>query len=290
MSSVSPSRGYVASVYFKRIVRWNRNSYPYISGDAFADSSDVSVYQPKFRGLQSSFKEIKNANVIFCPSSKLMEFLDNFHKSISAKVIIAGNDDTEFHQEFRNLPKSLRRMYLQNSFISDNERIFTLPIGIENFRYGVNGHPKLMQPESKTDPKNSALFGPFSATHKRRIDVRGLLINSDGPWTFLDNRVKPKELRQQMLEHSWVGAVRGNGVDTHRVWEALYRGRFPILELDVWSKSLSYLDLPIHLVEKYDPNTLKTLINEFKFASFNPKKLDSLWMPWWKKHINRACI
>jgi hypothetical protein len=286
----SPTRLNVAKVYFKRATRWNRSSYPYISGDAFADLSDVSVYKPKFRGIEPSLKAIKNANVIFCPSSKLIEFLENFHKLLSVKVIIAGNDDTEFHKELVNIPKSVRKMYLQNSFISDNERIFTLPIGIENFRYGVNGHPKLMQPILKSNTQNKILFGPFSATHETRIEVKKLLIKSHGPWVFFDAPIKPKEFQNHMSTYNWIGVVRGNGIDTHRLWEALYRERIPIVKSDLWSRSLAYLNLPIYLTSDWHPNTLINFLKEHETLPINSNKLESLWMPWWKKQINHTCI
>jgi hypothetical protein len=207
---------------------------------------------------------------------------------LTAKVIIAGNDDTEFRSELKNLPNSTKRIYLQNSFVSDNRRIFTLPIGIENLRYGVNGHPRLMTSSRKIIPQSQVLFGPFSPTHDERIRVRESLGSTAGPWKFLFGNISPQENRQQSLSYKWIGAVRGNGIDTHRLWETLYRERFPIIKRDTWSTSLEYLGLPIKFVPEWEEQYLKDIIQSDTDQPFNARNIPQLWMPWWRDQIRNA--
>jgi len=105
-----PSRLQVAYTYSKRILRWRSNNAPYISGDLFADNADVNVFPPKYRGKQPSNKEIASARVIFCPSDKLNQFFDEYRNVITAKVIIAGNSDFEFHDLPIRIPTSIRHL------------------------------------------------------------------------------------------------------------------------------------------------------------------------------------
>ncbi len=285
MSQKKPTRAYVISVYSKRALRWWRNSSPYISGDAFSDLADVSVYPPKFRGSRESLNKLSNAEVIFCPSRYLHQFLLEHKNRLSCKVLIAGNDDTEFHNPLDNLPKTIRRVYLQNSFISDDKFVFTLPIGIENFRLGVNGHPKHMKRVESQPTIDKILFGPFGNTHPERLAVSKYLLSHEGPWDLLQERLSPAVFTSIMSAYKYVGAVRGNGADTHRLWESLYRQSIPILKLDNWSNSLRRLNLPIEFVNDWNAKELKTLVHEAKSPVVNPRYLAPLWMNFWESEI-----
>jgi hypothetical protein len=284
-----PSRLQVAGVYSKRIIRWKRNSFPYLSGDAFSDAADLSVFPPKFRNRQPSYREVEQASVIFCDSRKLLQFFSEYHGHINAKVVIAGNSDEEFFEIPTKLPGSIKRLYLQNSFISDNKFTFTLPIGIENFRWGVNGHPRLMSDlEVFSKQHEVILFGPFGKTHQIRTELIQLLESQAGPWILETGRIKPKVFARLMSSFGLVGAVRGNGVDTHRLWEALYRGTIPIVKQDVWAKSLDTHNLPIIKIQDWTSENLNKLVESYTPIPYDPKSLPALWMPYWIKHIGEV--
>ena len=281
MNTSQVSKIQALKIYSRRIVRWRRNSSPFLSGDLFSDLADFSFNQPKWRREKFNLYRLKNAQVIFCPSVNLTEFLAEYGNYISAKILIAGNDDTEFHAPISKLPNSVKQVYLQNSFISDNKKIFTLPIGIENFRYGVNGNPKFMSPINNQVKKDKILFGPFSATHPDREKIIEILGKEQGPWEILLDRLSVNQYRNTVSNFKLVGAVRGNGVDTHRAWEALYRGIIPVVEKNLWSDSLRYLELPILTVTEWQPENLISLVNQSRITENNPSKFESLWINWW---------
>ena len=174
MNQKRPSRVYVLSVYIKRFLRWQRTSYPFLTIDAFAALADYRFNPVRWRLSDRNLVNIVNAEVIFCKSEEL-EILFRNHPGIKAKVIICGNSDFEFHKIPSGIPKSVRALFLQNSFISDNHTIFTLPIGIENFRWGVNGNPKLLDRILNKGVKDEILVGPFGKTHPVRREVYLLL-------------------------------------------------------------------------------------------------------------------
>ena len=281
-----PSRVKVLHTYTKRAVRWRRNSFPYISGDLFSDRSDISVYPPKYRGKQPRVSEIKSASVIFCPSDRLDNFFESYHDVISAKVIICGNSDYEFHVLPSNIPKSVRQIFLQNSFISDHPLVTTLPIGIENFRWGVNGNPKNLLPGgSWIQRRNEVLIGPFGLTHPVRVEVRSNFLQPSYGIRFISNRMEPTDYAKIAMETRYVAAVRGNGVDTHRHWETLYRGGIPIIIEDAWSMGIERLKLPFIKVDSWSFDQLKAVVENERDLSFDPKKTGALWWPYWKDLI-----
>jgi hypothetical protein len=82
---------------------------------------------------------------------------------------------------------------------------------------------------------------------------------------------------------------QGNGYDTHRVWETLYLGSFPIMLATEWSSTLSHLNLPILFVESI-LDIDKELLEEFsrKNENFSPEHASALWIPFWREKINKS--
>jgi hypothetical protein len=280
-----PSRAKVLGVYSKRILLRNFNSSPYLSGDLFADNADYVHNPTKFRYNRSWFRDLKDAQVIFCPSGDLEDFFLEFGSSIRAKVILAGNGDFDFVSVPNSIPTSVRHLFLQNSFVSDGKTISTLPIGIENIRYGVNGFPKDMKPIGGLPKKNKVLVGPFGLTHDDRIKAFSNFKFANNNLDVAVERLKPKEFSALMQGYNYVAAIRGNGVDTHRLWESLYRGVTPILKYDDWSRSLGLYNLPIAYVNDWDVHSIQTILN-VQPQFIEPKKLPALWWPYWKMRIS----
>lgn len=290
MSVSKPSRIKVAHIYLKRLVRWRRNSTPYISGDAFSDMADFVFNPPKWRNFNRKIS-ISRAEIIFCKSDQLAMLFDQYQSQINAKVIITGNSDFEFHQIPKNIPPCVRALFLQNSFISDNQFIFTVPIGIENFRLGVNGNPRFIR-YRKNEKKNSGriLFGPLSATHPVRDSVIEHFSKIDSRWTLLTNRLSPRAYDRIANSYGFIAAVRGNGVDTHRLWESLYRGLTPIVARDDWWKSLEHIFPQVIAISEWNKFEIDRIKVSTSQVETSDSLCDSLWMPYWKDQINKFLI
>ncbi len=280
-----PSRLKVLGVYSKRVVFRSFNSKPFLSGDLFADNADYVHMPLRFRYNRSWYKSLKSARVIFCPSENLQEFFHDFGQVITAKVIISGNGDHEFHEPLSDLPQSVRHLFLQNSFISDNHLFSTLPIGIENLRFGVNGLPWLMNPGQAAPRMEKILMGPFGLTHPERFSAFELFSSENSIVDLFSERTSPKDFAQTMRRYKFVAAIRGNGVDTHRLWESLYRGCFPVLTADAWSESLRKYNLPLEIVPEWSLESLERILLSAR-TQFTPSKVESLWWPYWRKLIN----
>jgi hypothetical protein len=280
-----PNRLSVAHIYLKRGIRWHRNSNPFLSGDAFAQLSDVQFGKPRFHGNEPNLKEISDAEVIFVPSDYLQEVLTRFKGRLRPKVILTGNSDYEFHSMPEDIPSTVKLLLLQNSFISDGKRIETLPIGIENLRWGVNGHPSLMKVLPDQNMENRVMIGPFGPTHEIRDRVLREFSEVNGPWKIFDKRLSPDQYVANMAQHTHIAAVRGNGEDTHRLWETLYRGRSPILVENEWSNSLRKFNLPINFIEFWNPDLVRNSVRNKDLFTIDPSRYGPLWIPYWKEKI-----
>lgn len=269
---------------YKKFLYSNSTNSPYISGDTFLQLCDVSAKNLDISSLDS----LKQANSIFCESHYLKEFLEEHNRFISAKILFVGNSDKEFHEIDFKWPRSVKKMYIQNSYISDSKRIFTLPIGLENRSLGNNGVGKYHKLPYKDDT-NKVLIGPFGNSHSVRqlINYEFEFFSEPGRIHFSEKRLSRLAYKKILEEYNIVACPRGNGVDTHRVWESLYYGRYPIIADDAWAKSLSYLKIPKLTVSNWSLNEVNE-VRSTKLDLFNPRKIESIWEPYWKKIINES--
>ena len=103
----------------------------------------------------------------------------------------------------------------------------------------------------------------------------------------MDQRYKIGEFRKfvdDVLEHQFILCPEGEGIDTHRFWEVLYLGRFPVVLHNPVTDSFS--DMPVLILNKWTDfekeykNFLKRVGNkEFNYDKLNPD--------YWRKLIQK---
>ena len=281
-----PSRLRVAQIYIQRALSSFGNSSPYLSGDLFADNCDLAIGSDGLRRRPISSRSIKSAKVIYCRSDLLESFFEENFKTITAKVVIAGNSDREFQAPPNRIPPSVRHLFLQNSFISNDARFTAIPIGIENKRWAVNGVKSFMTSAVPWDGRSSAIMvGPFGLTHPIRVGIEETFSKlSLSEIAFFPNRLAPEDYAKIAGSYKFIAAVRGNGVDTHRHWESIYRGSKVVVQRDNWSVNFKDLDLPFLFIEGWSVGAvLEVLKNDF--PSKDPKDIPALWWPYWSERI-----
>lgn len=270
--------------YVRRFYYYRQNSAPFLSGDLFADSADVQLYPPRFRTKQATRKVVSRADVIFCPSHFYERMLEEYSGVINAKVLILGNSDRDF--EFLDtelLPRTVKQVFVQNLSTFD-PRTSVLPIGIENTRLGANGNIKYFRDELVENSKlNRVLVGPFSMTHVEREFYSDGGIDDSDLLEVLRGRVNPEIYAGIASGYKFIAAPRGNGLDTHRFWEALYRGSFPVVLKNSWSKLIQDLGVPLVEIESWTVEGFRKLPSNQE--QFDPGAINSLWWPYWQNQI-----
>lgn len=101
---------------------------------------------------------------------------------------------------------------------------------------------------------------------------------SAAPWVTVGTPVSTHAGRETFLReirnHSYVFCPRGNGIDTHRLWETLYMGSIPIVRRDL--AHAGWEDLPILFVDSWDDVTderLRTELPRFQTSTWSLEKL-----------------
>lgn len=282
---VRPPLHKILSVRTRRFIYRNRINRNYLNGDLFKSFADVSIQRRSGLILISNARNLSRAQIIFCESLVLQDFLDAYVDSLTCKVIIAGNSDHEFHNVPSNLPPNLKHLFLQNSFIPNSDLVTCLPIGIENKRYAVNGSSKLMKNYEHWNARSGRLlFGPYGLTHPERVRTVRELFGSPN-YDFLFGRLGPKEYASVSSRYKFVACLRGNGIDTHRFWETIYRGGVPVVEDSIWAQNIKSLNVPMVITKSWSPEDIDAALVGYGIPYLDSRSIPTLWPKYWQERI-----
>ena len=166
-------------------------------------------------------------------------------------TLVGGSDRTFRAEDFAN---HRGKFYIQNLDSPVNDRLRILPIGLEDLSKASAALPHWGVLRGSTNSRNEkVLIGPFGGTNPIRQEVIASFRSTTGPWTVLDRRLSPFAISKQMRRHQYVLCPPGNGLDTHRYWEAFYWGAVPIVLKSIFSSNLLKSGLPHLSVDSFTP-------------------------------------
>ena len=93
-------------------------------------------------------------------------------------------------------------------------------------------------------------------------------------------RLSPEKYFELLNRYRFVASPKGNGVDCHRTWEALYLGVVPITTSSIGIEYFKSLGLPIAIVKDYNHLEKIPIIN-------GSQDMTSLHIDFWKNIIQK---
>lgn len=283
----------------------------WIQGDKFKTIADFT-FSPKVKhgddydNLPNTFDitKLRETNIIYTHLVYTKTFIDII-KHINKKfILITHSCDCRIEKigivrpngcgkvqsiDEVELPDNLIKWYSKN-VNTDDPRVESIPIGLENNRWFVHLH-KIEQMQNKLKEekkiKNILYINHNIATNPaERLKPYSIFNNS---WTTLikgHNGYKYERYLDDLYNHKFILCPQGNGMDTHRTWEALYLGTIPIEKRNI--NNQFYIDLPICFVDDWEEITEPFLKREYEritTANWNLEKLD---FNYWKNKIQNT--
>lgn len=238
-----------------------------ISGKSFADRC-AWVFDPRYpERPHFSYAAASSGDWVFVNGDYLTQFRSlcplfspkQFH-------IIVHNSDRPFGilQLGLLLPIS-KHLYAINTTI-EHPRLTTIPLGFVDKQL-----PFLASFERTEVPRDIEIYANFTQT--TNDDKRYTCISSfkDNPRVTWRSGLSVPEYYADLCRSQFVLCPEGTGIDTHRVYEALFCGATPV----VLRNSLAplYERLPVCIVDRWtDPLTHPPRTHAFTVGSFLPSK------------------
>jgi hypothetical protein len=208
------------------------------------------------------------------------------------KIIISGHSDYP-------ITDNLVDQYNPNFWFTVNKQttrpnVFSIPLGITNDTNESDLHPIYGNLDCMTNVMQEQI------EHKNfvymNININTYPIERQFVWDLFNNKEwvtigtientiegRTKFLRD-IKAHTFVLCPRGNGIDTHRLWETLYMGSIPIVKRDIGYSDFE--DLPICFVNDWSEITVEFLEDEKQRIQNTNWNLEKLKMSYWINKIN----
>lgn len=218
-------------------------------------------------------------------------------------ILICHNSDGEINTIARRpfdhslkdfqLPANVIALYSQN-VDTDFDRIIPIPIGMENAYYfkplkKLENIYNLMQSQPAKENKLYVCFNIWTNPTERIEPYIGF---RDCNYCTVDAGLNGSNFDRyinNMARHRFVLCPDGNGIDTIRMWEALYLGCIPIVKRHAFTK---YFEgkLPIIIVDGW--GAASEFIMEFVGRNCDIfldtcNKYEMLTMSYWRDRINK---
>ena len=246
----------------------------YITGNRFIDICQVN-------------------GVTFCKTDFIGEFTNT-----SAPVFVTHNSDYHITwPRWKTKPQDLKTWYCQNKDYT-NRKLVSLPIGLENMIPRIS--------KASQEGRFSSAHGTDKPIHINELALdnirhnnlvylnfnvdtypteRQFLYSSLGkePWVTTKANVNWKEYYSDIVSHKFVVSPRGNGVDCHRTWEALYLRTIPIVRRSTHMEE--FKDLPILYISDWREVTEKFLMDSYDEMAARHYNLSKMKLSYWKERI-----
>ena len=214
-------------------------------------------------------------------------------------VIISGHSDypiIDRHVDYFN-----PRIWYTVNKQTIRENVFALPLGITNHTnesylhqiYGdldciIQVMNENIEKRIHLNHKNLVYMNFNISTYpQERQHVYNLFSNKD--WvtkgTTINTLAGRTDFLRDIKAHHFVLCPRGNGVDTHRLWETLYMGSIPVVKRDIAYKGFE--DLPICFINDWS-DINEDFLEEEKMRIMNNThiyNLDKLKIDYWIERI-----
>ncbi len=252
------------------------SSAPFISGDTFRCFADY-IYDET--STISKPRRVQYGDIIFVKTDMLKEFFIKKHPYITNPyVLITHNSDLAVPGRFAGMlsDSKILSWYGQNIEGYKHPKLIHLPIGLANrsWEHGSIEKVSKIRTQMQKISRDQLVYLNISVgTYpKERTQVYEMFKDKA---FCLDSGSKPfEEYLKDLASCRFVLSPRGNGIDCHRTWEALYLGSIPILKTS--DLDPLYEGLPVVIVEDWGLVTeefLEKAYNKMLLTDYNFEKL-----------------
>jgi hypothetical protein len=242
-----------------------------------------SLNDPNIVYIKTDF--IKNRNNLLTKQSNWRDF-DITYDLSNIKILVTGHSDYEINEnELDIINSSNLKLWLCQNKNYNHPKLLSIPIGLPNLEPGSEIHKiggdldKIYNASLVKKEIMNLVYLNFSSWTYPLEREKVINLYSTKNWVTCEETIYSHECRDNFLykvnNHKFVFATRGNGIDTHRLWESLYLRTIPIVKRCIGMEDFN--DLPILFIENWEDITEDYLNEQYEIImnkTYNLEKLD----------------
>jgi hypothetical protein len=262
------------------------SSAPYISGDSFRFASDFA-YDDISKELDPG--QVFEGSTVFVKTDYLDEYFHSIHPKITVPyILITHNSDDPIPGPYSHMldDKKIIAWFGQNVENYSHPKLHPIPIGVANqcWKHGDIKILEQMQKLVDLQNRNIMLYMNFSLDTNKPVREFVFKKFKKKKYCFA---APPKSFTKYLTDinrSKFVLSPRGNGLDCHRTWEALYMGAIPVVK----SSAIDPLfdDLPVLIIKRWGDIKLSFLKLKHKEILSQQINKDKLYIDYWMALIH----
>jgi hypothetical protein len=256
------------------------------------DEKDL-IYADKFAKFAEADPAICYIKTDFFVHRAQFMWRNKLHPTRFLPNVITGHSDYPMIDAYVVKTTAVKNWFVQNNFTTASN-VYSVPLGLMNdvqeyncAHIHSNKKPFVEMSKKEKAPTRLAYMNFNPATYPTER-VRVFEMFKDTPWltvgsyNFSSNDARQKYI-EETYDHKFSICPRGNGLDTHRLWEALYLRTIPIVIYHNHFKDMQ--DLPILFINDWSEVTEEFLNSKWEEMSTKEWNFDKLKMSWWENFI-----
>ncbi|CAK0757883.1 conserved hypothetical protein [Gammaproteobacteria bacterium] len=233
----------------------------------------------------AQIREVQNASVIFVYTHLVESFFEHVVPHLTQHfVLITHNSDIRITESFRRFIEDVRVIHWFSQGVDIRHRKVTaLPAGLANAQWPHGNTRALI--ETARQPRAKIRDAYLNIDVSTNVAHREPILNLLASRSFItqSERRPYREYLEQLAEHRFVISPCGNGLDSHRNWEALHLGVIPIVPIGAWMED--FVDLPILPVSDWGEITPEFLAQKEAQIRSERRFLDKILLSYWRNRI-----
>ena len=246
--------------------------WPYLTCNTFSNICQLSMNYAATQNVDAPRRWF------YCKTDHIEQFVPTVIDQNPGEpfVLVTGNSDYSINAERANI---LDRYPIDNWFAinvtHDDPRITPIPLGIKNEGTPKQGCYAMRKVQGMGYRKSRMMVANFNISTNEQERVACLAASR----TMLENWKSYRGYLTDIAHSMFTLAPNGNGLDTHRAWDALYLRSVPVVTRSLLWDSLP--DVPAVVLDSwadFDPDMLTEDLYWRKIAGFD---FDCLYMDRW---------
>lgn len=229
----------------------------------------ISVQNHKHLNIDTIPAPYHNPPLVFCYTHRIRELEIQLKKFQYPFILISHNSDTNIddsYHQFANHPK-IFHWFTQN-LNTNHSKISAIPIGVANTQW-PHGSRELFTPDYFKQEKTDDLYFQFGPSN---IHERQRCYNAVSRFYSFQPQLESSAYLKSLSKYKFCISPEGNGVDCHRIWEALLCNCIPIITESPFARHIAK-DHPVIVVSDWTIVTPQ-FIAQLVHRDIDRKKLD----------------
>jgi hypothetical protein len=211
------------------------NMPPMIDLTQYHQNGTTKIHQDLYRLLDEKY---------FCIFiyGDLLRFVSNYITPYleTKHILVVHNSDELIDHTYDHIfdNPNILHMFCQNA-ITLHPKVTGVPIGLANPMF-PHGNLSTFFKQTRSIVKQSTLYAKrIASTDESRQELLEILKSRGDAGASSSSKVSFDEYIGELKQYRFVACPRGNGVDTHRLWEAIYLGSTPVITVTELHRAVS---------------------------------------------------